>query len=135
MDSLLKLPSVNSVEQLSKIREVYDKIEVNVRSLDSLGIKSETYGNLLSPIIMSKIPSELRLIKSRKLEKEKSWDIEELLKSIKSELEARERCTTMKVSDNDNARAAAAVNRDKFQHSRQSALFTMLEIKHEDQIS
>ena len=121
MDSLLKLPSVNSVEQPSRLRELYDKIEVNVRSLDSLGIKSETYGNLLSPIIMSKIPSELRLIISRKFEKEKSWDIEELLKSIKSELEARERCTTMKVSDNNNARAAASVNRDKFQHSRQSA--------------
>ena len=84
MDSLLKLPSVNSVEQPSRLRELYDKIEVNVRSLDSLGIKSETYGNLLSPIIMSKIPSELRLIISRKFEKEKSWDIEELLKSIKS---------------------------------------------------
>jgi hypothetical protein len=98
MDSLLKLSSVSDIDQLSKLRDLYDKIEIKVRSLNSLGVKSETYGNLLTRIIMNKIPSELRLVISRKFDKDKLWDIGEILKAIKTELEARERCVSMKVS-------------------------------------
>ena len=37
---------------------MYDKVEVNIRSLKALDIESESFGNLLVPIIMGKIPSE-----------------------------------------------------------------------------
>ena len=51
---------------------------------------------------MNKIPSELRLVINRKFSKDKLWQIDELLNTIKTELEARERCTTMKVSTDNN---------------------------------
>ena len=65
MDALLKLPIVSSVHETKKLRDLYDKIEINIRSLKALGIDSESFGNLLVPVVMEKIPSELRLIISR----------------------------------------------------------------------
>ena len=90
MDSLLKLPRVTLASDIKRVRDVYDKIEINVRSLQALGIKSEMYGSLLIPVMMEKIPEEFRLVISRKM-KSDTWDINELLDAFKEELEAREK--------------------------------------------
>jgi len=42
-------------------------IEINIRGLNALGVNSESFGNLLVPVIMKKISSDLRLILSRKV--------------------------------------------------------------------
>ena len=55
-----------------KLRELYDTLEAHVRSLKSLGIPSNSYGSLLSSIIMNKLPQELRLIISREI-KDHDW--------------------------------------------------------------
>ena len=44
MDALLKLPIVSSVHETKKLRDLYDKIEINIRSLKALGIESESFG-------------------------------------------------------------------------------------------
>lgn len=72
------------------VRNVYNKIEINVHSLQALGIKSEMYGSLLIPVMMEKIPEEFQLVISRKM-KSDTWDINELLDTFKEELEAREK--------------------------------------------
>ena len=90
MDSLLKLPRVTLASDIKRVGDVYDKIEINVRSLQALGIKSEMYGSLLIPVMMEKIPEEFRLVISRKM-KSDTWDINELLDAFKEELEAREK--------------------------------------------
>ena len=79
MDALLKLPSVNPVHETKKLRELFDKIEINIRGLNALGVESESFGNLLVPIVMEKIPSELRLVVSRKFGSEESWNLDALL--------------------------------------------------------
>ncbi|XP_068684807.1 uncharacterized protein [Montipora foliosa] len=94
MDALLKLPSVNSVHETKKLRELFDKIEIKIRGLNALGVESRSFGNLLVP----EIPSELRLIVSRKFGSEESWNLDALLSAMKTELEARGRCTAMKTS-------------------------------------
>ena len=88
MDEILKLQPCTG-ERLASLRFVYDKISVNVRGLASLGISSEQYGSLLIPIIMSKLPSDIRLQIARKATKE-VWNIDDLLKTINFEIEARE---------------------------------------------
>lgn len=98
MDALLKLSSVNSVHETKKLRELFDKIEINIRGLNALGVESQSFGNLLVPIVMEKIPSELRLVVSRKFGSEESWNLDALLSALKTELEARERCIAMKTS-------------------------------------
>ena len=56
----------------------------------SLGVPSKSYGTLLSSIVMNKIPHDLRLIISREITEEE-WDLDHVLKTMQSELEARER--------------------------------------------
>ena len=90
MESLLKLPRVNFVSDIKRVRMVYDHIEIKIRSLQALGIKAESYGSLLIPVVMEKIPEEFRLVISRKM-KSDTWDVNELIEAFKEELEAREK--------------------------------------------
>ena len=75
---------------------MYDQICVQMRGLESLGITNESYGQLLIPIIMSKMLSDMRLQISRSTKKE-VWDINELLELIRNEIEARETSEHVKV--------------------------------------
>ena len=65
MESLLKLPRVNLVSDVKRVRMVYDQIEIKIRSFQALGIKAESYGSLLIPVVLEKIPEEFRLVISR----------------------------------------------------------------------
>ncbi len=62
---------------------------MHVRGLASLGVAADQYGSLLIPVIMSKLPSEIRLQVARKATSD-VWKIDELLDTIKFEVEARE---------------------------------------------
>lgn len=97
MDKLLKLPTCNGRDS-SQQRLIYDQVSVNVRGLESLGVKAEQYGSLLIPVIMSKLPEEVRMQIARNSSKE-VWKIDDLLKLIKQEVEAREVCENVKASD------------------------------------
>ena len=79
MDTLLKLKGTTLTSDVNKIREIYCGIEIQVRGLQALGVKSEHYGTLLIPIITSKIPEELWLILSRQISKE-NWNLDEILR-------------------------------------------------------
>ena len=62
----------------------------------SLNVDRQSYGTLLSPIIVERLPHSVKLIISRNL-KDKEWDLTELLFTIKNELYAREACENSKV--------------------------------------
>jgi len=96
MDALLNLPAVANANDLKRLRQLYDNIEIHVRGLKTLDIASDSYGNLLMSIIMGKIPQELRLILTRNLEVD-NWDIDVMLKSFQVELLARERANNVTV--------------------------------------
>lgn len=65
MDNLLQLPVVGSVNDLKGIRQLYEKIEIHIRGLQALGVEAQQHGSLLVPVLLSKVPQELRLIISR----------------------------------------------------------------------
>ena len=88
MDEVLKLPPCVG-ERPAQLRFVYDKVSVNVRGLEALGVKPDQYGSLLIPIIMSKLPGDLRLQIARNSDKD-VWEIKELLEIIRKEVEAHE---------------------------------------------
>ena len=77
---------------------------------------------------MEKIPSGLRLVVSRKFGSEESWNLDALLSALKTELEARERCTAMKTSgaNANTPRFEQYRERSKQPHSA-SALYTASE--------
>ena len=96
MDAMLKLNSVSTMADIKKIRQIYDQVEIHVRGLQAQRVDSAQYGTLLIPIMMAKIPEDLRLILSRQFCGD-NWNLDELLKAFKTELEARERCASSSV--------------------------------------
>ena len=90
IECLMALPKITKEQDLPGMRQLYDKTESTVRSLTGIGISAESYGTLLTPIIMSKIPPEMRLLVSRKLKDE--WDLSGTLKVLGEEISLREKC-------------------------------------------
>ena len=118
VDALLKLEPVSNIHEIVKIRKLYDSIETHIRSLANLKIESETYGTLLIPMILAKLPEEMQLLISRKVGKD-DWKLDELLKEFRIELEARERCSLLQSTTEKKEGA-----RRKYEPSTSSALFT-----------
>ena len=57
MDTLLELEYVSSVN-IKALRRFHDQVEFQVRSLKSLDIPLDSYGNLLSSLFMNRLPQE-----------------------------------------------------------------------------
>ena len=114
MDELLKLQPCTS-EKSSQLRYMYDKVSVNVRGLEAMGIRSEQYGSLLIPVIMCKLPIDVRLQIARNTKKD-VWVIKDLLELIRKEVEARELSEHVKVtnevkrSPNTNAKNVGSIS-------------------------
>ena len=96
MEELLKL-NVCVLDKPSQIRFLYDKISVNIRGLEALGVKSEQYGSLLLLIIMAKLSDEIRIQVARNTSQE-VWEIDSLFDLIQSEIDAREMSEKIKAA-------------------------------------
>ena len=94
MDELLKLPTC-TWDKPGQLRIIYDRIKINVRGL---GVKAEQDGSFLIPVIMSRLPAEVRLHVARVSTKD-VWEINELFKVIQAEVEAREMSDTTKIQE------------------------------------
>ena len=96
MNKLLKLERIKGGRSVKELRNLFDQIESHVRSLSTIGVKSEHYGPLLIPVIIERLPDDVKLIISRKLGKV-DWKIEEFMRTLKEEITARESCNFMKM--------------------------------------
>ena len=90
MDVLLHMEPVTSAQNIKALRRLFDFVSSHVRSLQSLGVEPRSYGNLLCPVLLNKIPADLQLIVSRKVSEE-NWNLNSLMEAIEEELTARER--------------------------------------------
>lgn len=120
MDELLKLKACSN-ESSSQLRYVYDQISVHVRELENLGVKSDQYGSLLIPVIMSKLSPEIRLQIARKTSTS-VWEINELLEIIRNEVDARESSDAVKVKTQDSKQPYNNANNTNRTDSTASAL-------------
>ena len=59
MDALVGLAAASSSHYIGKVRFIYDSVEKNVRQLQNLGISSSTYGTIMVPVILKKIPPDM----------------------------------------------------------------------------
>ena len=53
-----------------ELRKFYDAIEIHCRGLQSLGVGPKAYGTVLVNLLLQKLPEEVQLIISRKLNEE-----------------------------------------------------------------
>ena len=87
MHSLMNLP--NPKNEIKSLREFHDAIENHVRGLLALGWTTESYGALLVPMVLGKLPADTR----KSLAREHSnleWTIDELRTSIAREIRVLE---------------------------------------------
>ena len=89
MNALVRMSCVDNTD-IGRLRKFYDDVTSHVRSLVNLGVESKTYGSLLCPVILEKLPNELRLIISRNNSADNNWDFTRILELINVELKARE---------------------------------------------
>ena len=87
MEALLNLPSPTG--HLSSLRLFYDSIETHIRGLETLGKTTETYGDILVPIIQKKLPNEIKRNLARQ-NGNKEWHFDNLRKAILNEIEILE---------------------------------------------
>ena len=90
IDTLIELNQISKSEDSGALRLLYDRVEAIVRSLQGIGVQADTYGTFLTPIIIGKLPSDLRLILSRHLGEQ--WNLDSLLKEFGVELQLRQKC-------------------------------------------
>ena len=88
MDILLNLDAVTSSYNLRGLRRLFDLVESNVR-----GLRSESYGSLLSSVLMNKLPQEFRLLVSRDI-KDGECELDSLMRVVEKEIDARESSNT-----------------------------------------
>ena len=89
MEALMNLEPVTSQHNLKSLRRLYDYVELHTRSLKSLGVEPDSYGGLLTPVLLNKIPQELQLLASCKIG-EMEWRLDDVMKVIEEEIQARE---------------------------------------------
>ena len=66
MDVLVKLPRATSFKDIETLRKIYNSLETSVRNLTELNVDINSYGTLLISLILERIPSELKVIISRR---------------------------------------------------------------------
>jgi hypothetical protein len=95
MKSLLDLPALQS--NLLSLKEFYDTTESYIRGLESLRQQEETFGTMLIPILMDKLPSNVKINITRANGSDR-WTLESLRRCILHEitiLEAGQTKTTL----------------------------------------
>ena len=90
IQGLLTLTVEAAGSSLARLRTIQDQILVHVRSLDALDIKGATYGVFLTPLILSRLPTDVRMEWAREGGGKES-DLPYLLDFLKKEIERRER--------------------------------------------
>ena len=87
MHALMNLPNANN--NITSLRTLCDVIENHVRGLAALGQSTESYGALLVPMVLGKLPAEVR----KNLAREHSnleWSLDQLRDSIVKEIRVME---------------------------------------------
>ena len=73
--------------------KLHDALRVHLRSLEALGVNSTQYGLILNPMLLSRLPQDIRLQWARKGEEKgsKESDVNGLLDFLLQEIQQRER--------------------------------------------
>ena len=87
MHALMNLPKPNN--EISSLREFHDAIENHVRGLLALGWQTESYGALLVPMVLGKLPADIRKNLARE-HNNLEWNIDELRDAIAREIRVLE---------------------------------------------
>lgn len=114
MNKLLNMTPVKRATDVSALCKLYDDCEIQVCSLDALGVVADTYGSLLCPILLKMIPEEITL-EFTKSEADNVLKAKELMNFMKLEVESRERTAnlTQKKDISHNEWRSASIDKER----------------------
>ncbi|GIY61142.1 uncharacterized protein CDAR_459601 [Caerostris darwini] len=98
MNKLLNLNPVRSPDDLVQLGHLHDTLEIQVRSLKSLNVKSEACASMLIFVLLRILPPDITLEFNRISTDSSDENIEKLPVFLKRELECRERNNLSSVS-------------------------------------
>ncbi|XP_070537449.1 uncharacterized protein [Ptychodera flava] len=82
-------------DKVEDLRQFYDTLESYIRGLESLGKVQDSYGDLLVPVIIDKIPGRIRTLITRE-HGDKEWRLQDLRTAILKEIHAAEAAAACK---------------------------------------
>ncbi|GBN74845.1 hypothetical protein AVEN_232281-1 [Araneus ventricosus] len=91
VSKLLNMSPLKNSSNLQELRKFYFKCQTQIRSLDSLGVKSDTYSVMLSAIILKLFPSDLALEFSKAQISSSNHNLEDLMKFLHDVVSVRQR--------------------------------------------
>ncbi|MCG8033931.1 MAG: DUF1759 domain-containing protein, partial [Candidatus Thiodiazotropha taylori] len=83
MQALLEMPRPSKT--LQSLQTFYDNLETYIRGLESLGQSQDSYGSLLVPIVIDKLPPEVRSNMTRN-NGSSNWTMDSLRMALKNEI-------------------------------------------------
>ncbi|KFM77508.1 hypothetical protein X975_18849, partial [Stegodyphus mimosarum] len=90
INKILNLEPVKSSNNIRGLRNLYDKCEIHIRNLKSMGVTTGSYGHLLLPILLKLLPENMVLEFYKKKNTGNEYEINDLLEFIREDLRARE---------------------------------------------
>lgn len=112
---------------VSSLWKLQDDLLTHIRSLKALGVSGDQFGVVLTPVILSRLPHDIRMEWSREGSGHES-DLEWLLKFLQQEIERRERSETFKEVSAVKAEGRAAVAVDSEKKSTALALQSVSDV-------
>ena len=85
----------NKQSKVAALWQLQDNLQAHIRSLEALGVRGEEYGVILTPLILSRLPADIRLEWAREGESRES-DLKWLMDFLHKEIERRERSQAFK---------------------------------------
>lgn len=96
MSKLLNLTPVKRSSDIKALRSLYDECEIQIRSLESLGVPCDTYGSLLCPVLFQLMPEDIALAYTRQLDSDGEWKVPELIQFLQKKCKAeRDHCNLL----------------------------------------
>ena len=91
INQLLNLMPVFNEKHVQRLRALQDQIKTHFRGLQAQGVDAKTYSSIVVPILMEKIPEQVRFNMIRSSDKNHlKWTLEDLTVAFDEELEIRE---------------------------------------------
>ncbi|XP_071042324.1 uncharacterized protein [Parasteatoda tepidariorum] len=101
MSQLLEITPLKRSGDVKNFRQLFDKIQIHIRSLESLGISSDTFSTLLSPVILKSIPNDLLFEFNKEFGEKYSLTV--LINFLNKQLIAKEKTDLMRVKEKQNS--------------------------------
>ncbi|GFX06290.1 uncharacterized protein TNCV_505101 [Trichonephila clavipes] len=90
MQKLLSVTRLKRSDDTKVLRQFFDMCQTQIRSLESLDVSFESFSNVLCPLILNCLPSDL-VLEFNKETDGSEYKLDELLKFLNKQISARER--------------------------------------------